>query len=134
MLAVGLAVVISSTSRSISAQTRSEKQMIAAWLVDEYLAMVLVDGPDQFQKNWGLEGSCDYPHEEFRYLMDIEYIGPQQTYLVTGTVSWETPSGWRDVTVQTHIAPRLNDEETIREPEEPLDRYSRYYPDEEDAP
>lgn len=131
MLAVGLAVVISSTSRSLSSQTRGEKQMMASWLVDEYLSMVLVEGPEEYPKKNNVEGTCEFD-DRYRYFVDIEYFGPQQTYVVTCTVSWETPSGWRDVSAQTHIAPRLNDEETVRAPEEPIDRDARYHPEEQD--
>ena len=45
MLGIGLTVIVSLASRSISLQAQSQRQLTAAWLVDELLAMVLVEGP-----------------------------------------------------------------------------------------
>ena len=42
MLAVGLAVVISMSSRSLLRQSNAERQITASWLADELLTMALV--------------------------------------------------------------------------------------------
>ena len=39
MLGIGLAVVLTLASRAIASQAQGERQMVAAWLLDELLAM-----------------------------------------------------------------------------------------------
>ena len=47
MLAVGLAIVISMSSRSLLRQGDAERQITASWLADEIFAMILVVGPEE---------------------------------------------------------------------------------------
>ena len=47
MLAIGLAVIISMSSRSLIRQGDAERQITASWLADELLTMALVVGPDE---------------------------------------------------------------------------------------
>ncbi len=45
MLGIGLAVILSLASRAMAMQANGAKQITAAWLADDLLAMVLVEGP-----------------------------------------------------------------------------------------
>ena len=59
MLAVGLAVVISMSSRSLVRQGNAERQITASWLADELLTMVLVVGPDEYAKSYPNSGQFE---------------------------------------------------------------------------
>ncbi len=130
MLGVGLAVVLSVTSRSLSTQADGEKRLAAAWLADELLTMVLVEGPDTYPMLYDTSGSFGSPFEAFTYDVGIESLGRGAPYRVSAVVRWADRE--RDaIRVETLIALRNGEPEQPREPFEPVDRLERYYGDEQ---
>ncbi len=130
MLGVGLAVVVSLASRSIAIQAQGQKQLTAAWLVDELLAMVLVEGPVDYPKLYASNGRFEFPFEDYQYEVQIEDIGLRQPFKVTASVRWPHGRDFRQAQAQTYIAQRLGDPDQPRIPVEPIDRIGRYYDDE----
>lgn len=130
VLGIGLAVVLSLASKSLATQSKGQNQLVASWLVDEMLSMVLVEGPDVYPQLYPTEGRFDPPFDDYTFDLDIEDIGLGRPYLVTATVRW--PQGRQDLAAQaqTYIAPRTGDELEIRAPDLPIDRYERIYGDE----
>ncbi len=127
MLAIGLSVVISLSSRSLASQTDGEKRVVAGWLADELLNMVLVEGPIDYPRMYDTDGYFDEPFEDFRYDVSIEYRGVFAPHRVTARVSWPSGNGWQDLAVQTMIMDRDDRELFLpREPLEPIDRERRY--------
>ena len=129
MLGIGLAVMLSLASRAVSLQGEGQRQLTAAWLVDELLSMVVVEGPVFYPQLHPTEGAFDEPFEDYEYTVDIEDIAIGKPYRVTASVRWAHGSEWREVTAQTYIAERLGSPFQIREPVEPIDRIGRYYDD-----
>lgn len=131
MLAIGLAVVISLTSRSLVSQTDGEKRLVASWLADELLAMVVVEGPEDYPKLYDTSGRFAAPFAEYTYDLNIEYTGVITPFRVTATIGWASGDREQQIQVQTMIAPRREEveeeEETLRAPSEPLDRETRDY-------
>lgn len=126
ILAIGLGVVISLTTRSLRTQTDGEKRLTASWLADELLTMVLVEGPVNYPKLYDNTGTFDFPFDEFGYDIAIEELGPNQPYRVTASVYWAGPGGDRQVQVQTSISERGGDPNQPRIPLEPVDRDARW--------
>lgn len=141
VLALGLTVVISLSTQSMSRQLDGERRMTAAWLADELLSMVVVEGPRNFANaepsGWlgadARDGHFPPPFQEYSYELDLEAIGDFQPYNVTATINWLDGSRKKQLVIMTKIASRHGeeDEESPREPIEPLDREGRYYEDEE---
>jgi hypothetical protein len=130
LLGTGLAVVLSITSRSLTMQTKGEARLTAAWLADELLAMVVVEGPDVYGRRHDLTARFAPPFETFTYEVTIEHLGRGAPYRVNAFVRWsERPVD--SVQVETLIALRGGDDEPLREPLEFVDRFERYYDDEE---
>lgn len=127
LLAVGLAVVISLAARALRTQTDGEKTMIASWLADEMLNMVLVEGPVNYRKSYDLHDNCGAPYSEFDYDIDIVDQGIDQPFRVTATISWPGGTGRRQVQVQTLISERGGDPFQPRAPLEIVDRNNRWY-------
>ena len=127
MLGIGLTVIVSLASRSISLQAQSQRQLTAAWLLDELLAMVLVEGPVTYPKLYPTDGQFDFPFEDYEYDVQIDDIGLRQPFRVTAFVRWPHGADFRQVEAQTYIAERLGDPNQIRKPLEPIDRIARYY-------
>ncbi len=130
MLGIGLSVVLSVTSRSLATQSDGEKRLVASWLADGLLAMVLVEGPVEYPKHYHPRGEFAPPFDGFEFEIDIEDIGPSEPFRVTATVRWPGWRSYREVTAQTLIAQRLGDSFQPRAPAEPVDRFARYYEDE----
>ena len=131
MLGIGLAVLLTVTARSMARQTEGEKRLTAAWLADELLTMVLVEGPDEYPLLYDTAGRFYPPFEDFRYEVEIEDLGRNVPYRVAATVRWSERQ--RDaVFVETLISLRDEEEKEEREPYEPVDRDERYYGDELD--
>ncbi|MHC5113450.1 MAG: hypothetical protein ACYTGP_03360 [Planctomycetota bacterium] len=129
LLGIGLSVILSLTGRSLSLQASGEKRLVATWLADELLTMVLVDGPDRFPRQNDSSGRFAEPFQAYTYEVDIEFTGRGAPYRVNAWVRWSD----RDqdvVRVETLIALRLGDEEQPREPYERVNREERYFPDE----
>ncbi len=123
ILAVGLAVLISLSSRSLAAQQFGEERIVAASLLDELLNQVLVEGPIDFQQGFDLRGTFEPPFEKYSFVIDLENQGDIEPYFVSATVLWESRGYTRSETIDTYIAvPRGEDTEEIRVPGEPIVR------------
>ena len=131
MLGIGLTVVMSLASRSMAIQAHAQKQLTAAWLVDELLSMVLVEGPVDYPKIHSTSGRFDFPFEDYEFDVVIEDIGLRQPFRVTAYVRWPHHASFRQAQAQTYIAERLGDPNQIRMPLEPIDRIGRYYDEQE---
>ncbi len=134
LLGIGLAVVISLSSRALAAQTEGEKRLQAAWLADELLTMVMVEGPREYSRIYDTTGRFEEPFSEFTFNVEIDDVDLDRLYYVSATVSWPGRSGERSAHVETYIAQRQYDEEGIlyelmeeRIPLEPIDRDARWY-------
>jgi hypothetical protein len=131
MLGIGLAVVLSVASRALTQQTDGEKRMIASWLADELLNMVLVEGPEDYPAVHGTADTFDAPFEEFSYEVDIERLGRGEPYRVNALVSWPVGRTTHFVRVETLISLRLGEPVQLREPYEPVDRDARNFGEED---
>jgi hypothetical protein len=129
MLGVGLAVMLSLASRTLTMQNEGQKHLVAAWLADEVLSMVLVEGPVIYPQLYPTHGRCEPPFEDYEYEVYIEDIGLRQPLRVTATVRWVHGRDIRQISAQTYIAERLGDPLETRAPLEPVDRLGRYYDD-----
>ena len=139
MLGVGLAAIISIASRSLALQADGERRLQAAWLADELLAMVIVEGPKDYAEVHDTSGRFDDPFAEYTFEVEIEDQGFDQPYKVTAIVRWGDPYDRPNdsVKVETLIAqPQYTEEQLAderyqqREPLEPVDREARWYDDE----
>ncbi len=133
MLSIGLGVVLTLASRALSSQAQGERQMVGAWLLDELLAMVVVEGPVEFPHLQPTHGRFDPPFDGFEFDVNLEDLGVGQPFLVTATVRWLRGREERQVQAQTYIATRYVDPENPfeeRAPIEQIDRISRWYDDE----
>jgi hypothetical protein len=130
MLSIGLAVILTVTARSMARQTQGEKRLTAAWLADELLNMVLVEGPDEYSLLYDTAGRFYPPFEQYTYEVFIEDLGRNVPFRVGAEVRWSDRQ--RDaIFVETLICLREEDEDKeLREPYEPVDREERYYEDE----
>jgi hypothetical protein len=126
MLVVGLAVVISMSSRSLIRQGNAERQITASWLADELLTMALIVGPDEYGKVYPNSGRFDPPFEEFGYEIDLDEDSFYMPVKSTATVFWEVSGNERSITIETLIA-RRQGEPIDRLPVEPIDREARYW-------
>ena len=133
MLGIGLGVVLTLASRAITAQAQGERQLVAAWLLDQLLSMVVVEGPLEYPHTPPTNGQSDLPFAGFHFAINLEDLGVGQPFLVTATVRWPRGREERQVQAQTYIAPRFVDPENPYEqriPVEPIDRIGRWYDDE----
>jgi Tfp pilus assembly protein PilV len=126
MLAIGLAVVISMSSRSLSRQTNAEQQITASWLADEILSMILVVGPDEYAKAYPDQGRFQPPFETFHFEIDIEDESLYLPLRAVATVSWDAIGGAHSIHMETMIA-RRHGEVVARVPAEPVNREERYW-------
>lgn len=128
MLGVGLAVIISLSSRALARQTDGEKRLVASWLADELLSMVLVEGPTNYARQYDTTGRFYEPFDDYYYEVDIHDMGVDQPFLVTAIVGWYTSAyDGENVSVQTYIAERRGDPEQPRQPAERVDREQIHY-------
>jgi len=127
MLAVGLAIVISMSSRSLLRQGDAERQITASWLADEIFAMILVVGPEEYEKTYPDSGEFEQPFKQFSYQIEIEegatYYSPVDAQV---TIFWDVAGNKHNVKMETKIA-RRHGEEQDRAPAEPIDREARYW-------
>tara|TARA_B110000116_G_C16462858_1_gene414537 strand:+ start:95 stop:553 length:459 start_codon:yes stop_codon:yes gene_type:complete len=126
ILGIGLTVVISMSSRSITRQTAAEKQITASWLADEILSMVLVEGPDIYEKVHPPRGTCEPPFENFSYEIELEDDGELFPVHAIATISWDAIGGRHSSVIETYIARRFG-EPVPRVPAEAVDREARYW-------
>ena len=132
ILAIGLTVVISISTRALGMQSDGERRITAAWLADELLNLVLADGPEEFPRINDLAGQFGDPFDEYEYEIMIEDQGLGQPFQVTSIVSWPGPGGLRWVELQTLVAERKGDPYQPREPYEVVDREARYFGEDEE--
>lgn len=131
MLGVGVAAIMSITTRSLSAQAQGERRLVAAWLADELLSMVVVEGPEDFGRSNDTSGRFGVPFERYAYEVTLEQGGRGKPFLVTALVHWGDRAT-EEVRVQTFVAQRQGDEpDEPREPYEEVDRDARWFDDEE---
>ena len=130
MIIIGVAAMISITSRSLTAQAEGEQILQASWLADELLNMVLVEGPIEYPKIHDSFGRFEEPFANFEYEVDIQDQGPRQPFRVVAYIRWPRMRGMREISVETLIAARLGEELVLRMPIDILDRESRYYDEE----
>jgi hypothetical protein len=134
MLGIGVAAIMSISARALSSQTDGEKRMVAAWLADEMLNMVLIEGPVDYPRQNDTFGVFDAPFGDFEYDVEIKDLGRGVPFEVTVSIAWPAGDPDTGVQVQTRIAqrPPIDPALELRGLEEPLDRDSRYF-DEEGA-
>ena len=126
MLAVGLAVVISMSSRSLSRQANAEQQITASWLADEILSMILVVGPDEYAKTYPDRGRFQPPFDRFYFVIEIEDESIYRPLKAAATISWDAVGGSHSIQMETMIARRHGDI-VARIPAEPVNREERYW-------
>jgi hypothetical protein len=133
ILGIGMTVLFSLAGRSMAQQTDGEKRIVAAWLADEILNMVIVEGPDQYPVLYDTQGEYDGAFEGYSFDIDIEELGKGAPYKVEATIRWG-PRERDQLTIETLVALRMErpDEpvEPTREPFEPIDRDARYFEEE----
>ena len=132
VLAIGMTVVLSLTSRSIAWQSDGEHRLVASWLADELLSMVVIEGPREYSRIYETQGKFDPPYDKYEFELDIQELSITEPYLVTAKVMWDAGRDKQSIEAQTYIAERAG-EELDRMPVEPIDRISRYYEQEEEA-
>jgi hypothetical protein len=134
ILAIGLSVVISMVSRSLKAHRDGEKQLVAAWLADEKLSMIVMEGPEVFPKLHDTSGRYGAPFEDYAYEVVFDSPGEFEPFAVTVLIDWgdgDMQDGHDQIAIDTIIARRFGDELQLREPAEPIDREARYFPEEQ---
>lgn len=120
ILALGLGAIVSLAARAMIDQQRGERAVMAAALMDELLASILVEGPVEWPKMHARSGRCDKPWSDFEYEVNIEEAEPSAPCDVL--VILHDPAG-REFRCATRIALRLGDEpDPNRAPSEPVDR------------
>jgi uncharacterized membrane protein YgcG len=131
MLSVGLAIILTITGRAVKSQTEGEYMVSAAWLIDERLGLIEMEGPDNYPQLHDMSGSFGAPYEDFSFDVAIdEEEGIGDSYRVAVTVFWPGGGTERAATVETVMAKRLGDVSTqVRMPLEPIDRIGRAFGD-----
>lgn len=120
ILAIGLGAIMSLAARALMDQQRGERAVMAAALLDELLASVLVEGPEEWPKSHDLSGQCDAPWSDFEFQINIEKAESGAPCDVLAIV--RDPVG-REFRCATRIALRLGDDPNPdRRPSEPVDR------------
>lgn len=126
LLAIGLITVLSVGGQAMTMQRRGEVDVRAASALDELLAGVLTEGPEDFEKLHPLSGSFDFdsPYQDFQFTIEIEHGGAGVPARVVARVTHE--SG-REYLVETSIAEKRGEQpDPTRTPTEPIDREARY--------
>jgi type II secretory pathway pseudopilin PulG len=124
ILGIGLATVISIAERSLAMQQRSERELVAAQLLDGILAEVLSVGVVEWDLTRAPTGSFDAPFEAWEWELRIDKQGTGDPYRVLATARHADGAEFR---VETLVAPRPeNTEEPQRAPTAPIDRQGRY--------
>ncbi|MCH2142886.1 MAG: hypothetical protein MK077_07820 [Phycisphaerales bacterium] len=135
MLAIGLAVTMSLASQSLLAEQAGERRLVASWLADETLALVLATGPREYQVSEPTEGTYEVPFDQYQWAVEIRKTNEWEAWNVKAVVSWQDRRGLNSVEVDTLIAPRQGDPDDPLDwrPLEELDREARTW-DEESSP
>lgn len=129
LLAIGLAAILALGTRALNMQQRGEREVVAASLLDDFLAMVLTEGVKDYEKLHPIAGRCAAPFGEYEYLVNIERGGPGVPSRVIVRLRHANGERWF---AETLIAYKLGDEpDPVRMPDEPIDRQARYRDEEE---
>ncbi|MCL4210771.1 MAG: hypothetical protein HRU76_11290 [Phycisphaeraceae bacterium] len=123
ILGIGLAVLVSIASDASARMRIGEERIVASWLIDEMLNMIVVEGPVEYLKRYDLEGQCAAPFERYSFKLELQDQGDIEPYRVTATITWESGGRPRSETVQTYIAVRRGETQIEnRKPGEPITR------------
>lgn len=126
ILGASLAVVVGLAGQAVTAQIRGQDLTTASMLADEQLNLVLARGPDDYQKRYRSEGTCDEPFEDYSFAVKIDGTGQSEPYAVSATISWQRAWGAQSLTIRTLIATRIAGDEfepdPDRRPETPIQR------------
>ncbi|MFZ4573167.1 MAG: hypothetical protein ACOYN0_02140 [Phycisphaerales bacterium] len=124
LLAISVAAMVSLTGRALEMQRRGEELQTVAMLLDEQLNLVLARGPDAYATSYPVEGPCDPPFQDYRFLLTFSGGEGGDPYLVTAKVTWVSSGVARSESIETLIAPRLGEEpDPERKPADPILRY-----------
>ncbi len=124
ILGIGLATVISIAERSLAMQQRSERELVAAQLLDGLLSEVLSVGVVEWDLARSPTGTFDAPFEDWEWELQIDKQGTGDPYRVLATARDRDGAEFR---VETLMAPQPeNTEEPQRAPTAPIDRQGRY--------
>lgn len=122
VMGVSLAVLVGMAGSAINSQAQGERLGIAAMLADEQLNLVLMRGPDDYERRFEVSGQCDAPFEAYRYETSVGG-GTGEAYEVIATIYYWEGGREKSVAVSTLMAPRLGDEpDPDRKPKETVDR------------
>ena len=129
LLGIGLSVALSLASTSIARQGLGEHNLVAAWLADEQMNLVLMEGPEKYLQNHQTNGQFEPPFEEYSYEVIVKHVGDWEPYKVNIFIDWDEKR--RYFQLESLIAPRQGepDEPEDRKPLEAIDREAIYYED-----
>ena len=105
ILAAGLGAIFSLTGASMGTQTEGANRIVAAWLADSLLGMVMTEGPARYARRNADEGVFDAPFNAYEYEIRILDQGERDPFQVTATVRWG-PGPTDLVRIQTLVATR----------------------------
>ena len=124
ILAIGLAAVVSIAERSLAMQQRSERELVAAQLLDGLMNEVLSVGVVEWSTTRSTSGTFDAPFQGWNWELEIRKQGLGDAWRVLATARDDRAGEYR---VETLMAPKPDDvEEPSRAPETPLDRQAKY--------
>ena len=127
ILGIGLSVALSLAATALSQQTLGERNMVAAWLADEQMSLVVMEGPQQFLRVHPTSGVLPPPFDAYSYDVEVQHVGDWEPYEVTVFISWD--GGDRNFQLQSLVSPRQGDplEFDDHRPLEPIDREAIYF-------
>ncbi len=123
LLALGLASVVTLSQRSLAMLQRGEHEAMAAAMLDELLAQVVVEGPRRYGEIRESTGRLAAPWPDWEYTVEIESGGEGDAWNVLAIV--RDPAGI-EYRCATRVAQQNEDVEPVeRAPEKPIDRPTR---------
>lgn len=123
LLALGLAGVVTLSQRSLAMLQRGEHEAMAAAMLDELLAQVVVEGPQRYSEVRESTGRLADPWPDWEYAVEIESGGDGDAWNVLAMV--RDPAGV-EYRCTTRVAPQNEQIEPVeRAPEKPIDRPAR---------
>ena len=123
LLALGLASVVTLSQRSLAMLQRGEHEAMAAAMLDELLAQVVVEGPARYAENREASGRLTAPWPDWEYAVESDSGGEGDAWNVLAVVRDPTGVEYR---CATRVAPQSEDAEPVeRAPEKPIDRPAR---------
>lgn len=127
LLGIGLTVALSTAATALSHQTLGEHNMVAAWLADEQMNLVVMEGPQQYLRAHPTSGFMDSPFDAYSFDVEVQHVGDWEPYEVTVLISWD--EGDRTFQLQSLVAPRQGVplEFDDHRPLEPIDREAIYF-------